>query len=54
MSLNLREGSFPVTETAARTILSLPMYPELRDDQIERVVDALRACAVDGTSVVAA
>ena len=37
-----REGAFPVTEAAARHILSLPMYPELTDEQIERVTAAIR------------
>ncbi len=35
-------GSFPVTEQIARTVLSLPMYPELSDEQIERVASAVR------------
>jgi dTDP-4-amino-4,6-dideoxygalactose transaminase len=35
-------GSFPVTERMAERVLSLPMYPELTDDQVERVSDAVR------------
>jgi dTDP-4-amino-4,6-dideoxygalactose transaminase len=35
-------GSFPVTEALANRVLSLPMYPELRVDQIERVSDSVR------------
>jgi dTDP-4-amino-4,6-dideoxygalactose transaminase len=35
-------GSFPVTEALAGRVLSLPMYPELRVEQIERVSDAVR------------
>jgi dTDP-4-amino-4,6-dideoxygalactose transaminase len=35
--LGLSEGAFPNTELAARTILSLPMFPHLTDDQIEQV-----------------
>lgn len=31
-------GNFPVTESLAERILSLPMYPELTDQQVERVV----------------
>ena len=40
--LNLPEGSFPVTEKAAQEILSLPMFPELTDGQIDRVAQAIR------------
>ncbi len=36
-------GSFPVTEAAARSILSLPMYPHLTPDQQTRVAGALAA-----------
>jgi dTDP-4-amino-4,6-dideoxygalactose transaminase len=35
------KGSYPKTEAAAETILSLPMYPELTDEQIAYVVSAL-------------
>ncbi|HTH65996.1 MAG TPA: DegT/DnrJ/EryC1/StrS family aminotransferase [Gemmatimonadales bacterium] len=40
--LGLGAGSFPVTEAAARDILSLPMFPELTADQIGIVADAIR------------
>lgn len=40
--LGLRAGSFPVVEQCAKELLSLPMYPELRPDQIELVVHALK------------
>jgi dTDP-4-amino-4,6-dideoxygalactose transaminase len=36
--------SLPVTEKAADEILSLPMYPELSEEQVHSVVKALRAC----------
>jgi aminotransferase EvaB len=40
--LGYREGSLPVTEKAAREILSLPMYPSLADADQDRVCGALR------------
>ena len=39
--LGLGAGSFPVTEAAARDILSLPMFPELTADQIGIVANAI-------------
>lgn len=39
------EGSFPVSETVAREVLSLPMYPELTQAQIGQVADAVRSSA---------
>jgi len=41
--LGYREGDFPVTEKAAREILSLPMFAELRDDQIDYVCSEIEA-----------
>jgi dTDP-4-amino-4,6-dideoxygalactose transaminase len=40
--LGYRRGQFPVTETAADRILSLPMFPHLTEEQQECVVAALR------------
>jgi len=34
-------GDFPQAESAARKVISLPVYPELRADQQERVVQAV-------------
>ena len=34
--------SMPVTEDVARRCLSLPIYPELNEDQIERVAETIR------------
>jgi dTDP-4-amino-4,6-dideoxygalactose transaminase len=42
--LGLGEGSFPAAERCARELLSLPMYPELRPEQIEFVVGTLKEC----------
>ncbi len=38
--LNYSEGDFPVAETAAPRIVSLPMFPQLRSDQLQQVVEA--------------
>jgi dTDP-4-amino-4,6-dideoxygalactose transaminase len=40
-SLGHKSGDFPHSERAAQEVLSLPMYPELRNGQIARVVDAI-------------
>jgi len=37
-SLGYKEGDFPVSESVAAEIVSLPMFPNLRSDQQERVV----------------
>jgi dTDP-4-amino-4,6-dideoxygalactose transaminase len=41
--LGFRPGSFPVAELAASELISLPMYPELTDDQIAYVTDCIKA-----------
>ncbi len=41
--LGYAAGSLPVTEEVARTCLSLPMYPEMTEQQIDTVVTAVRA-----------
>ncbi|NOS71755.1 MAG: DegT/DnrJ/EryC1/StrS family aminotransferase [Verrucomicrobia bacterium] len=40
--LGHKEGSFPISEKAARECLSLPIYPELTDKQIQRVVEVVK------------
>lgn len=42
-SLGYPPGSLPATESVAAEILSLPMYPQLRPDQQQRVVEAISA-----------
>jgi len=40
--MGLREGSYPHAEQAAREVLTLPIYPELSEGQIDRVCASLR------------
>ena len=39
--LGYQEGDFPVSESAAKRILSLPMFAELEDEEIEYVCESL-------------
>ena len=48
--LSLGRGSFPHAETAARQILSLPLYPEMTGDQVRAVAQALTRALSSGAS----
>ncbi len=39
--LDQRAGDFPVTENLSSEILSLPMFPELSDEEIARVIESV-------------
>ncbi len=45
-ALGWRAGQFPVAEGIARTTLSLPIWPELSDAQIDHVCDVIRQAVV--------
>jgi dTDP-4-amino-4,6-dideoxygalactose transaminase len=48
--LGLRPGTFPHAERLARRALSLPMYPELAEEQIALVADVIREFFASGRS----
>jgi len=41
--LGYREGDFAIAERKAKRIMSLPMYPALRDEDVARVIDTMLA-----------
>ena len=48
--LGYRRGDLPVAERASEEVLSLPIYPELEEGQIQRISSALKQ-AVEATSL---
>ena len=40
--MGYKEGDFPCAEAASREVLSLPIYPELEDETIERITKIVR------------
>jgi dTDP-4-amino-4,6-dideoxygalactose transaminase len=41
--LQINKGSLPAAEKAAEEIVSLPLYPEIRDDEVEAVAESIRS-----------
>lgn len=50
-SLGYNVGAFPVTEKAARELISLPMYAELTEEQIQYVAQQLRVVSESRVAV---
>jgi perosamine synthetase len=48
--MGYREGQFPVCEDVAARSLALPFFPAMRDDEVERVIEALRGVLARLTS----
>lgn len=48
--LGTKPGTFPVAEAAYERIVSLPMYPAMRDSDVQRVIGTVRELARTGTS----
>lgn len=40
-NLGYKEGDFPIAESYAKTVLSLPMYNGLKPEEVDRVIEAL-------------
>jgi dTDP-4-amino-4,6-dideoxygalactose transaminase len=48
--LGYHPGDFPVAEDVMRRCLSLPMFPEMSDEQVEYVADAVRTVLAGGNN----
>jgi len=42
LDLGYKEGNFPITEEYSKQILSLPMFPELKDEEIIEIVRIIK------------
>jgi dTDP-4-amino-4,6-dideoxygalactose transaminase len=45
MQFGRGEGSLPITEQLAKEVLSLPIYPELAEEDVDYVAEQVRAFA---------
>jgi len=45
--LPYKKGDFPVSESLSDNELSLPIFPEITEEQIHRVVNSLKECIID-------
>jgi dTDP-4-amino-4,6-dideoxygalactose transaminase len=44
--LGHKKGAFPIAERTAEEFLSLPMFPGLKQDQLDLVIEAIQDCSV--------
>jgi dTDP-4-amino-4,6-dideoxygalactose transaminase len=42
--LGLRAGTLPATEQAADHVVSIPIFPEMTDAQVDRIIAAVQEC----------
>lgn len=47
LDVGMGEATLPITERLCEEILSLPVYPSLSDDEVERVISATNATAAE-------
>lgn len=40
--LDYKEGDFPISEKCSKEVLSLPMFPELKDDEVEYIIECIQ------------
>lgn len=45
--LGYREGDLPLTEQCASEILSLPLFPEIKEDEIEKVIESVQSFMIN-------
>lgn len=45
MFMGFKSGDFPIAEKFAKEVVSLPIGPELTDDQVQWVIESVRMCA---------
>ena len=50
-SLGYKVGAFPISERIAREFISLPMFPELTETQVETVVVNVKEAIIAGVMV---
>jgi dTDP-4-amino-4,6-dideoxygalactose transaminase len=47
-ALGLRDGDYPVTERVFSGLVSLPLFPRMTDEEVERVTEAVREVVASG------